>query len=283
MGKFSVALAKYEKHRIRSSEEIKPKKTVKISGGEIQGIGLISRPLEVPMPIPPHFLKPVQESLFILELETTNENIKKFQRELESLREKFGDNPHCKAVVEMAIVVCKYLRVKKELALPLSMQFLCKATRYLQLFEERQQNASIKGRNLLERLLLDFRTLKADIKRRHLTEVVSKNLMYEQATTKGAERTVTKSASKPLFTYIEAARARKETEPVLESLSVTKKRPKVEKIVSEPSEQEIIKEFERPDSANEMLAQLKEMLRGIELIVQSVKQIMSTLENNQNT
>ena len=50
----------------------------------------------------------------------------------------------------------------------------------------------------------------------------------------------------------------------------------------EPSEQEIIKEFQRPDSAEEMLAQLKEMLRGIELIVQSVKQIMSTLENNQN-
>jgi len=282
MGKFSVALERYEKHKIRSPKEIKPKRIVKISSGENQGMGLISRPLEGPVPIPPHFLKPVQESLFSLELETTNENIKKFQRELESLGEKFGDNPHGKAVVEMAIVVCKYLRVKKELALPLSMQFLCKATRYLQLFEERQQNASIKGRNLLERLLLDFRTLKADIKRRHSTEVASKNLMYEQATTRGAERTVTKSASKPLFTYMEEARARKETEPGLEQLSVTKTRPKVEKIVPEPSEQEILKEFQRPDSAEEMLAQLKEMLRGIELIVQSVKQIMSTLENNQN-
>ena len=283
MGKFSVALAKYENHKINSPKASKPKKIVKTSSGEIQGIGVISRPLKGPVPIPPHFLKPLQESLFILELETTYENIKKFQRELESLREKFGDNPLGKAVVEMAIVVCKYLRVKKELALPLSMQFLCKATRYLQLFEDRQQSASNKRRNLLERLLLDFRKLKEDIKRRHPTEVVSNNLMYEQATTKGAEITVTKLARKPLFTYMEEARASKETEPVLEPLSVAKKLPKVEKIVPEPSEQEIIKEFERPDSVNEMLGQLKEMLRGIELIVQSVKQIMTTLENNQNT
>jgi hypothetical protein len=52
--------------------------------------------------------------------------------------------------------------------------------------------------------------------------------------------------------------------------------------VPETSEQQITKEFQRPDSSKEMLAQLKEMLRGIELIVHSVKQIMSTLENNQN-
>ena len=282
MGKFSVALAKYEKHRIRSSKEIKPKKTVKISSGEIQGMGLISRPLEGPVPILLYILKPVQESLFTLDLETTKESIKKFQRELESLSETFGINPHGNAVVEMAIVVCKYMRVKKDSALPLSMQFLRKATRYLQLFEEKQQNDSIKRRNLLESLLLDFRTLKADVKRKNPTEAVSHNLMYEQATTKDAERAVAKSANKPLFTYMEEIRVRKEAEPALEPLSVIQTRPKVEKIVPETSEQQITKEFQRPDSSKEMLAQLKEMLRGIELIVQSVKQIMSALENNQN-
>lgn len=211
MGKFYFALA-------RSG--------VKISSEETQAMRVASRALEDPVPIGIDILKPLKKCLLTLEQDISSESINQFKRALASLNETLGENPHRKAVIVMAFAVCEYLRVRKYLASPLSMQFLHKVTRVLQLFDENQQNESIKGKNLLlEMLLLDFRLLKKDLKGNSRKEAVSNKLKHGQTTTNYAERAETKE---------------------------------------------------------EMLAQLKEIQGQVERILQSAKQIVTTLENNQN-
>lgn len=211
MNKFSVALEK---------------SGVQISSEETQGMRLVSRTLEDPVPIVIDILKPLKRCLLTLEQEITSESINHFKRALDSLNETLGENPHRKAVIVMAFTVCEYLRVKKYSASHLSVQFLHKVTRVLQLLDENQQNESIKRKNLLlEMLLLDFRMLKKGLRGNSRTEAVFNKLEHRQTTTRYAERAETRE---------------------------------------------------------EMLALLKEIRGQLDRILQGVKQIVTTLENNQN-
>jgi hypothetical protein len=228
-------------------------------------------------------LRPVQENLLTLDWEINNENIKKFERELELLGEKFGINPHSRAVIKMALVVCKYLRVKKGSALPLSMQFLHEATRILQLFWEKPRIEGTKRKELLDRLRLNFRMLKVDVKRKTSEAALTPQLRSEQASVKNAGRVATESANEPLFTYIEEVRVRTEAEPVPEPPSPEKVGPKIQKTAPRTAAERMKKEQQQPNASMEVLFQVNEMQRQIERIVQSVKQIVAILENSQGT
>jgi len=110
-------------------------------------------------------LQGLKESLLSLDWEISADNIQKFERELDGLKEKLGEDRHSLAVIKMALGVCKYLRAMKYSASAVSVQFLHSATRTLDLLQRKPQLSAAERRDLMDKMLTKFRRLKAEVQR----------------------------------------------------------------------------------------------------------------------
>ncbi|HYA03135.1 MAG TPA: hypothetical protein VEI04_08460, partial [Syntrophobacteria bacterium] len=110
-------------------------------------------------------LQGLKESLLSLDWEISADNIQKFERELDALKEKLGEDRHSLAVIKMALGVCKYLRAMKYSASAVSVQFLHSATRTLDLLQRKPQLSAAERRDLMDKMLTKFRRLKAEVQR----------------------------------------------------------------------------------------------------------------------
>jgi hypothetical protein len=110
-------------------------------------------------------LQGLKESLLSLDWEISADNIQKFERELDALKEKLGQDRHSLAVIKMALGVCKYLRAMKYSASAVSVQFLHSATRTLDLLQRKPQLGAAERRDLMDKMLTKFRRLKAEVQR----------------------------------------------------------------------------------------------------------------------
>ena len=110
-------------------------------------------------------LQGLKESLLSLDWEISADNIQKFERELDALKEKLGQDRHSLAVIKMALGVCKYLRAMKYSASAVSVQFLHSATRTLDFLQRKPQLGAAERRDLMDKMLTKFRRLKAEVQR----------------------------------------------------------------------------------------------------------------------
>jgi len=122
--------------------------------------------VETPTPkVETDLLQWLKESLLSLDWEISADNIQKFERELDALKEKLGEDRHSLAVIKMALGVCKYLRAMKYSASAVSVQFLHSATRTLDLLQRKPQLSAAERRDLMDKMLTKFRRLKAEVQR----------------------------------------------------------------------------------------------------------------------
>jgi hypothetical protein len=110
-------------------------------------------------------LEPLMASLLTLDWEISSQTIGKFEKELETLREKVSDDPHSKKLIDLALPICNYLRVRKGSASPASMQFLQQAVRTLHSLRQNRQLGGAERTERIKKLLNNFRDLMADVQR----------------------------------------------------------------------------------------------------------------------
>jgi hypothetical protein len=113
----------------------------------------------------PDLLGGLKESLLSLDWEISTDNIRKFETEVKALSEKLADDRHTAAVVKMTLGICKYLKVMKSSASATSMQFLHAAVRTLDLLQRKQKPGTAELKEVMDKLLVKFRRLKADVQR----------------------------------------------------------------------------------------------------------------------
>jgi hypothetical protein len=104
-------------------------------------------------------------SLLTLDWEISSQTIRKFEKELEVLKEKVGDDPYRKKLIDLTLPICNYLRVRKGSAAPASMQFLHQATRTLHILGQKQKLGVAERKERIRRLVNNFRDLMADVQR----------------------------------------------------------------------------------------------------------------------
>ncbi len=110
-------------------------------------------------------LAQLKESLLTLDWEITPESIQNFEKELQAVSDKHGDDRHCMAVTKMSLGVLTYLRAAKADASPISVQFLHGATRGLDLFVREPAPTETERSEVMDELLGQFRRVKAEIQR----------------------------------------------------------------------------------------------------------------------
>ena len=110
-------------------------------------------------------LDSLKASLLTLDWEISPQTIRKFEKELEGLKEKFAKDPYSKRLIELSLPICNYLRVRKGSASPASMQFLHSATRTLHYFRQSRQPAVAERKKEIKNLLGKFGDLMADAKK----------------------------------------------------------------------------------------------------------------------
>ncbi len=130
----------------------------------------VPEPTEEPAPILSAELEDdplmqLKENLLTLDWEISAENIQNFERELKVVSDKLGDDRHSMAVIKMGLGVLQYLRIAKGSAAPISIQFLHAATRGLDLFVREQAPTDAERNQVMDKLLGQFRRLKAEIQR----------------------------------------------------------------------------------------------------------------------
>ena len=128
------------------------------------------KPVEESVPAPPaeaadDSLAQLKESLLTLDWEITPESIQDFEKELQAVSAKHGDNRHCMAVIKMSLGVLQYLRAAKADAAPISVQFLHGAARGLDLFVQEPAATETERSEVMDKLLGQFRRVKAEIQR----------------------------------------------------------------------------------------------------------------------
>jgi len=128
------------------------------------------KPVEESIPAPPaeaadDSLAQLKESLLTLDWEITPESIQGFEKELKAVSDKHGDNRHCMAVIKMSLGVLQYLRAAKADAAPISVQFLHGAARGLDLFVREPAPTETERSEVMDKLLGQFRRVKAEIQR----------------------------------------------------------------------------------------------------------------------
>jgi hypothetical protein len=126
--------------------------------------------VEESVPAPPveaedDSLAQLKESLLTLDWEITSESIQDFEKELQAVSDKHGDDRHCMAVIKMSLGVLKYLQAAKADAAPISVQFLHGATRGLDLFVRKPAPTETERSEVMDKLLGQFRRVKAEIQR----------------------------------------------------------------------------------------------------------------------
>ncbi len=137
---------------------------------EVATEALAAEPAEEAAPTPaaePEFdpLAQLKENLLTLDWEITAENILSFEKELQAVKDKLGDDRHSMAIIKMGLGVLQYLRVAKGSAAPISIQFLHAATRGLDLFVKEPAPSDVERNQVMDKLLGQFRRLKAEIQR----------------------------------------------------------------------------------------------------------------------
>ncbi len=128
------------------------------------------KPVEESVPDPPaeavdDSLAQLKESLLTLDWEITPESIQDFEKELHAVSDKHGDNRHCMAVIKMSLGVLQYLRAAKADASPISVQFLHGAASGLDLFVREPAPTETERSEVMDKLLGQFRRVKAEIQR----------------------------------------------------------------------------------------------------------------------
>jgi hypothetical protein len=128
------------------------------------------KPVEESVPAPPaeaadDSLAQLKESLLTLDWEITPESIQDFEKQLQAVSAKHGDNRHCMAVIKMSLGVLQYLRAAKADASPISVQFLHGAARGLDLFLREPAPTETERSEVMDTLLGQFRRVKAEIQR----------------------------------------------------------------------------------------------------------------------
>jgi hypothetical protein len=128
------------------------------------------KPVEESVPAPPAEaaddpLAQLKESLLTLDWEITPESIQDFEKELQTVSDKHGDDRHCMAVIKMSMGVLTYLRAAKADAAPISVQFLHEATRGLDLFVREPAPTEAQRSEVMDTLLGQFRRVKAEIQK----------------------------------------------------------------------------------------------------------------------
>jgi uncharacterized membrane protein len=113
----------------------------------------------------PNLLEPLLASLLTLDWEISGDSIRKFEKELVVLKKKLSGDADSKGLIELALPVCNYLRVRKGSASPASMQFLHEATRTLHLFRRDKKLGVSARREVVKGLLSKFQSLLADVQR----------------------------------------------------------------------------------------------------------------------
>jgi hypothetical protein len=157
----------------------------------------------------PHMLEPLMASLLTLDWEISSQTISKFEKELEVLKEKVGDDPYSKKLIDLTLPICNYLRVRKGSAAPASMQFLHQATRTLHSLGQKQKLGVAERKERIRRLVDNFRDLMADVERINST--------LEQATI---------AKSSPASPKVTAGKKDSTRKPAVGK--ITKESPKVE-------------------------------------------------------
>jgi hypothetical protein len=110
-------------------------------------------------------LADLKESLLTLDWEITPESIKAFENELQLVSNKLSDDRHTMAVIKMSLGVLQYLRAAKEAAAPISIQFLHGAIGGLDIFVREPPPADSERSEVMDKLLGQFRRVKAEIQR----------------------------------------------------------------------------------------------------------------------
>jgi hypothetical protein len=112
-----------------------------------------------------HMLEPLMASLLTLDWEISPQTIGKFEKELEVVREKVADDLYSKRLIDLALPICNYLRVRKGSADPASMQFLHQTIRTLHSLRHKQKLGVSERKEKIKKLLNNFRDLMVDVQR----------------------------------------------------------------------------------------------------------------------
>ncbi len=133
----------------------------------------VAEPPEEPAPVPSaepevDYLVQLNENLLTLDWEISEENIRSFENELQLVCDKVGEHRHSLAVIKMALGVLQYLRIAKGSAAPISIQFLHAATDGLGLFGRKPAPTAAECDQVMDKLLSQFRRMKAEIQRLRL-------------------------------------------------------------------------------------------------------------------
>ena len=179
----------------------------------------------------PEMMESLMASLLTLDWEISPQTIRKFEKELEVLKEKIGDDPYSKKLINLTLPICNYLRVRKGSASPASMQFLHEATRTLHLFRKKRKLAVAERKQTIKRLVDKFGKLMVDVQRINFT--------LAQATRPKSPQAVAPTATKA---------ARKAT--------VKKKRP---------TRKPAVRKVTKPSPTAEVLKTIKRYKKGIDI------------------
>ena len=142
----------------------------------------------------PEMMESLMASLLTLDWEISPQTIQKFEKELEVLKERIGDDPHSSKLIDLALPICNYLRVRKGSASPASMQFLHEATRTLHHFRKKSKLAASESKLTIQRLVDKFGRLMADVEKINLTLTRATRPTSPQAAAPSATKTGSEAA-----------------------------------------------------------------------------------------
>jgi hypothetical protein len=169
-------------------------------------------------------LEPLMASFLTLDWELSPQAIGKFEKELQGLKEKLSSDAHSKKLINLALPVCDYLRLRKGSASPASIQFLHEATRTLYRFHHGKNLTANEHRETIKKLCNKFKNLMDDVKR--------VNLLVTQATRQkpkpdeiapGIKAAAKTSAKNGRSTSKSAGQRGRKTSPRADVLSTVKK------------------------------------------------------------
>jgi len=141
-------------------------------------------------------LEPLMASLLTLDWEISSQTIGKYEKELQRLKEKLGNDPYSKKLIDLCLPICDYLRIRRGSAAPSSMQFLHKATRILYHFRQTKKLTADEHRETIKKLCSKYKTLTDDVNRVNRAMVQARRLKSAPGT-KAAAKTPAKKRGAP--------------------------------------------------------------------------------------
>jgi hypothetical protein len=167
----------------------------------------------------PEMMESLMASLLTLDWEINPQTISRFEKELEGLKKKIGDDPHSKKLIDLTLPICNYLRVRKGSASPASMQFLHEATRTLHHFRKKRKLTIFEGKRTIQNLVDRFQKLLAEVDKINLTLTRATPAKSQQA----ARKTVVQKKSPARKPAVRKVRTPSATAEVLKAIKRYKK------------------------------------------------------------